>query len=334
MDQLRRALPKPRPKILGVIVTTTVLLIFFYTQLLTYEWPSELHQAFVLSRHIQNYSVLLQPRSCLAGGPITLLLALKSHSSHSDRREALRSTWAKEQIVDGQVVRRVFLLGLPGDDLIAQADSLDALVREESRQHGDILQWAFRESFFNVTLKELLFWRWFQEECSRLVLYVLKGDDDVFVDVRRILNFLKMHHDPTEPLYVGHRFVDTYPVRFWWNKYYIPPSMFSRVYPPYIGGGGYLLSRETIRLLLEASSVVPLFPIDDAYVGMCAQVANVSARDHRGFMPFEFLPSRHPCTYFGVLVLHSLKPKDLYLLWVFYRTQWYTCLGAVSNPNL
>ncbi|XP_018585841.2 N-acetyllactosaminide beta-1,3-N-acetylglucosaminyltransferase 4-like [Scleropages formosus] len=329
MDQLRKALPRPRPKLLALAVAVTTLLVVFYNQLLTLEWTSELHRAFLTSRHIHNYSVVLRPRSCETRGPITLLLAIKSHSLHLDRREAIRNTWAKEQLLEGRAVRRVFLLGLPEGG----PGPLDALVRDESRRHGDILQWAFQESFFNVTLKELLFWRWFQAECSGSALYVLKGDDDVFVDVRRVLGFLGRRRDPGEPLYVGRVFIHTYPVRTWWNKYYIPPSLFSGAYPPYMGGGGYLMSRETVHLLLGASAAVPLFPIDDAYVGMCAKLANVSARHHPGFMPFEFASSRHPCAYWGALVLHRLKPDEQYLLWAFYRTRGRTCPEALPGPS-
>ncbi|KAJ8377310.1 hypothetical protein AAFF_G00261590 [Aldrovandia affinis] len=252
--------------------------------------PTTLHQTFLLSRHVQSYPILRTPRSCLSQRPIGLLLAVKSWAGHGERRAAVRETWGREQA-----------------------------------GRGGGAAWDFRESFFNVTLKELLFWRWFRQDCPA-ALYVLKADDDVFVDVPRVLALLRRQPGPARPLYLGRAFVGTYPVRQLWSKYYVPASLYPSVpYPPYLGGGGYLVSRETIRLFLGASAAVPLFPIDDAYVGMCAQVANVSATHHRGFLPFEFSPSLPPCSYTGALVLHRLEPRDLHLLWGFYRSQGHAC---------
>ncbi|KAG5846217.1 hypothetical protein ANANG_G00147450 [Anguilla anguilla] len=230
----------------------------------------------------------------------------------------------------GAAVCTVFLLGR------AEQGVDQAAVLEESRRHGDILQWDFRESFFNVTLKELLFWRWFCPERLGAARYVLRTDDDVFVDVGGVLALLRLHRGPAHPLYLGHAFVGTYPVRLWWNKYYVPQSLYhGGPYPPYLGGGGYLVSRETVRLLLGASASVPLFPIDDVYVGMCARVANVTAQPHPAFLPFEFAPSLPPCTYAGVLVLHRLEPQHLRQYWSFYKSQGHTCSPAVTiHPSL
>ncbi|XP_036407634.1 N-acetyllactosaminide beta-1,3-N-acetylglucosaminyltransferase 4-like [Megalops cyprinoides] len=337
MDTLRNAVQRTRRSFAGLAVVSALTLVLLYCTVLRLDAPPELHRAFLLSRHMQAYPVLRHPRSCLSPRPIALLLAIKSRTASWDRRAAVRATWGREGQWGGRAVRRVFLLGRSegeGEGEGGRGLALDALVAEESERHGDVLQWDFRESFFNVTLKEVLFWRWFQEACSSAVLYVLKGDDDVFVDVEGVLGFLQRQPTPQQPLYVGRAFVDTYPVRLWWNKYYVPYSLYpSRAYPPYLGGGGYLVSRETIRLLLGASSVVPLFPIDDAYVGMCAQVANVSASHHPGFMPFEFSPALHPCAYQGLLVLHRLEPNELYLLWSFYRKQRHTCRGRVTEGD-
>ncbi|KAJ8382442.1 hypothetical protein SKAU_G00032200 [Synaphobranchus kaupii] len=260
--------------------------------------PSELHRTFLLSRQVQTYPVLLRPRACLFPRPHTLLLAVKSHVAHHERRAALRDTWART----GQGVCTVFLLGR-GEEGAGQ----EAVV-EEGRRHGDVLQWDFRESFFNVTLKELLFWRWFCQEHAGSAPYVLRTDDDVFVDVGGVLALLRLH--PVHPASLYHQ----------------------GPYPPYLGGGGYLVSQETIRLFLGASASVPLFPIDDVYVGMCARVANITTQHHRGFMPLEFSPYLPPCTYAGVLVLHRLEPNHLRQHWSFYKNQGHTCRPAVTIP--
>ncbi|KAI1888620.1 hypothetical protein AGOR_G00187030 [Albula goreensis] len=307
--------------LVAVLVLAWLLI---YGSLLGQDSPTRLHQAFLLSQHVRSYPVLHRPRACPP--PAALLLAVKSLPSHMEQRAAVRGTWGQERRIGGRDVRRVFLLGQMGDE--------DAAVDAESHRYGDILQWDFRDSFFNVTLKEVLFWRWFQEECS--ASYVLKADDDVFVDVGGVLVLIGHHRPgPSHPLYLGRAFVDTYPVRLWWNKYYVPASLYpAKPYPPYMGGGGYLVSQETIRKLLVASASMPMFPIDGVYVGMCAQAANVSATHHPAFMPFEFSPSLPPCTYLGLLVIHRLEPGQIHQLWSFYTSQAHTCPPVTPAPTL
>lgn len=292
--------------------------------------PSALHQAFLLSRHVQTYPVLLQPRPCPGPRPPVLLLAVKSGAGHGALRAALRDTWAGPGGAGGGVCT-LFLLG--------RAAGAQGAVLEESRRHGDVLQWDFRESFFNVTLKELLLWRWLAGPAHRShgsAPYVLRTDDDVFVDVGGVLALLRLlraRPGPAPPLYMGRAFVGTYPVRLWWNKYYVPFSLYpDEPYPPYLGGGGYLVSRETLQLFQGASAGVPLFPIDDVYVGMCARAANVSAQHHPAFMPLEFSSSRPPCAYAGVLVLHPLDPAQLRQHWSSSRAQSRACRPAATAP--
>lgn len=333
--QLNKApfLPRRLLYTMFFLLTSSLLLVLLYNDELTHEGQSSLHQTFLLSRHVKNYPLLQGPRICPPQRPITLLLALKSHVAHFEQRQAVRNTWGKDRLRSEQVVTRVFLLGTPDKGAGPYAAALNSMVMEENSLYGDILQWDFQESFYNVTLKELLFWHWFQDHCMGSTRYVLKGDDDVFVDVERMLEFLQgsLH---AEPLYMGRLFLNTFPVRLWWNKYYVPWSMYSGVYPPYMGGGGYLLSNKTIHLLLQASSEVLLFPIDDVYVGMCAKIANISARHHQGFMPIEFDLSQHPCMYWGVLVLHRLESNQQYLLWNFYKSQGHKCDNFTSQLAL
>ncbi|XP_023693906.2 acetylgalactosaminyl-O-glycosyl-glycoprotein beta-1,3-N-acetylglucosaminyltransferase-like isoform X1 [Paramormyrops kingsleyae] len=334
--QLKKAPSLPRRLLYTMffLSTSALLLVLFYNDGLTGEWQSSLHQAFLLSRQVKTYPLLHGPRICPSRRPITLLLAVKSHISNFEQRQAIRNTWGKDRLQSEQVVRRVFLLSIPDKGVGPYATALNSMVMEENNLYRDILQWDFQESFYNVTLKELLFWHWFQDHCMGSIRYVLKGDDDVFVDVERVLDFLRGPPTHVEPLYMGRLFVNTFPVRLWWNKYYVPWSLYSGAYPPYMGGGGYLISNKTIRLLLQASSEVLLFPIDDVYVGMCAEVANISARHHQGFMPIEFDPSQHPCIYWGVLVLHRLESNQQYLLWDFYKSQGHKCDNFTSQLGL
>lgn len=61
-------------------------------------------------------------------------------------------------------VRRLFLLG-HSDSEVQENVRREALLHEEAREWGDILQGNFQDSFRNLTLKEIMFLRWLPHYC-------------------------------------------------------------------------------------------------------------------------------------------------------------------------
>ncbi|KAF7704732.1 hypothetical protein HF521_021804 [Silurus meridionalis] len=111
--------------------------------------------------------------------------------------------------------------------------------------YGDILQWDYRDSFFNLTIKE--------------GLSPAKARD----------------------LFVGDVITNAGPHRDKKVKYYIPESIYVGGYPPYAGGGGYLYSGKVAQRLHGIMNRVPLYPIDDVYTGMCLRKLGLSQRSTR-----------------------------------------------------
>ena len=56
------------------------------------------------------------------------------------------------------------------------------LLKLESDDQQDIIQWDIRDSFQNLTIKEVLFLKFQYLYCGELT-HVYKGDDDVFVNL-------------------------------------------------------------------------------------------------------------------------------------------------------
>ncbi|XP_067837635.1 N-acetyllactosaminide beta-1,3-N-acetylglucosaminyltransferase 4-like [Heptranchias perlo] len=269
-----------------------------------------IYKDFMMYRHCRDFPLLLKASSCRERDTF-LLLAVKSLAENADRRASVRSTWGQERTVAGARIRRVFLLGMTESRIRSQA--VQAMVEHESEEHGDIVQWGFRESFFNVTLKETLFWKWFSEDC-RAVPFVLKGDDDVFVNVENVVEYLK-DFNPANDLYVGDVFRNWYPTRVAQSKYFIPLFLYgNEPYPPYAGGGGYLLSGASIQKLYNVSKTEELFPIDDAFVGICAQRAKIEVTSHAGFRTYGNIPY-DPCIYKELMLVHRVTPNELWLIW-------------------
>ncbi|KAF0879181.1 B3GN6 acetylglucosaminyltransferase, partial [Crocuta crocuta] len=159
--------------------------------------------------------------------------------------------------------------------------------------------------------------------------FLLSGDDDVFVHTANVLRYLEAQ-PPDSHLFAGQLMDGTGPIRDSRSKYFVPPQLFpGSTYPVYCSGGGFLLSSHTIGALRAAALDTPLFPIDDAYMGMCLKRAGLAPSGHEGVRPFGVQlpgarhPSFDPCLYRQLLLVHRFAPYEMLLMW-----------KALHNPGL
>ncbi|NXP56800.1 B3GT4 galactosyltransferase, partial [Heliornis fulica] len=71
-----------------------------------------------------------------------------------------------------------------------------AALVSEAHQHGDLLQGAFSDTYANLTLKTLLILRWASGRCPG-ASFLLKADDDVFVNVPALTSYLASVRPPS-----------------------------------------------------------------------------------------------------------------------------------------
>ncbi|CAH2324496.1 UDP- c:betaGal beta-1,3-N-acetylglucosaminyltransferase 9 [Pelobates cultripes] len=289
-------------------------------------------QQYLSSKDHRNFSLLInQPNKCTKpSGESFLLIAVKSIVEDFDRRESVRKTWGKEGLVNGVRVRRVFLLGIPKNKTTVSL--WESLMQQESHYYKDILLWDFLDTFFNLTLKEIHFLSWAEMFCND-VKFIFKGDADVFVNVENLIHFLQ-NQNASEDLFVGDIINHAKPIRSKKSKYYIPETMYGLgIYPAYAGGGGFLMSGVTMTKLAEACKEVELFPIDDVFLGMCLQRINLKPVLHEGFKTFGItrpsaaphLQTFDPCFYKDLMVVHSLKAAEIWLMWNLLHSQQPPC---------
>ncbi|XP_078420688.1 UDP-GlcNAc:betaGal beta-1,3-N-acetylglucosaminyltransferase 7 [Cetorhinus maximus] len=283
------------------------------------EWFNGLEsnfKEFLQYRHCRYFPMILNhPERC--SGDIYLLLIVKSVITQYDRREAIRKTWGKEIVMDGKQVKTLFLLGTsPSEN---ERFHHQKLLEYESIIHGDILQWDFLDTFFNLTLKEVNFLKWFSTYCED-VEYIFKGDDDVFVSTQNVIEFLNA--PKIKNLFVGDVLHRAKPIRKKENKYYIPEALYNQTYyPPYAGGGGFLMAGTLARRLHKVSESLELYPIDDVFLGMCLEVLSMTPVHHRGFRTFGIVKNKsskmnkEPCFYKSIMVVHKLLPAELLEMW-------------------
>nr|XP_057940930.1 UDP-GlcNAc:betaGal beta-1,3-N-acetylglucosaminyltransferase 7, like [Doryrhamphus excisus] len=292
------------------------------------------HQ-FVLHRHCRYFPMLINhPEKCTEG-EVHLLMVVKSVIEQHDRREAVRKTWGKEHTVDGKSIKTVFLLGSPavGKD----AHNLQKLIEYEDHIYSDILQWDFMDTFFNLTLKEVNFLKWFNIYCPG-VQFIFKGDDDVFVNTKNLLDLIgfKVEENKETTLFVGDTISKAIPIRNRQSKYYIPRELYDKPYPPYVGGGGFLMSSHLARKLFVVSENLELYPIDDVFLGMCLQRLHLSPEMHSGFRTFGITRRRvspmnsEPCFYKNLVVVHKLSAQELVKMWRLVHDEELVCAQKTS----
>lgn len=291
----------------------------------------EPHQEFLRYRHCRLFPTLLTPSPC--EDDLYLLLAIKSTAAQIERRAALRDTWGRAGQLQGRRIKLVFLMGRSKDKV--QSYSLQPLLEWENARYGDILQWDFADSFFNLTLKEVRFLSWFSRSCSS-AQFVFKGDDDVFVHTENLFEFLSVHK-PENQLLIGDVLSRAFPIRNKATKYFIPVEMYpnGKPYPPYVGGGGYLMSRQTVLSLDVAAQTIQLFPIDDVFVGMCLEQMGLRPTHHRGFLTFGLrngLKHFDPCVYRDIMLVHKLNPVEMWVMWALMQDSQLPCGRSGRRP--
>ncbi|XP_028443809.1 N-acetyllactosaminide beta-1,3-N-acetylglucosaminyltransferase 3 [Perca flavescens] len=286
--------------------------------------PGEIKD-FLYYRHCRHFPMLLDlPDKC--GGAdksaeVFLLLVIKSSPVNYDRREVLRKTWAKERLQNGVWIRRLFISGTI--DTGFEKERLNKLLELEKREYNDILQWDFNERFYNLTLKQILFLEWMERNCPN-ARFLLNGDDDVFANTNNMVEYLQSlkDNDGSNHLFTGHLIQNVGPIRISQSKYFIPVQVQeSDSYPPYCGGGGFLLSGYTALVIYNMSHSIPILPIDDVYMGMCLAKAGLVPDSHMGVktaglqIPSSTLDGYDPCYYKEVLLVHRFLPAHMYLMW-------------------
>ncbi|XP_076879974.1 UDP-GlcNAc:betaGal beta-1,3-N-acetylglucosaminyltransferase 7 [Brachyhypopomus gauderio] len=274
-------------------------------------------QQFLLYRHCRLFPMTINhPEKCV--GDVHLLMVIKSIITQYDRREVIRQTWGKEQVINGKRIKTIFLLGKSANE--EEKANHQKLLEYEDYIYGDILQWDFMDSFFNLTLKETHFLKWFSTYCGD-VPYIFKGDDDVFVSVENVLEFLESSKN-IKHLFTGDVLVKARPIRRKENKYYVPQALYNKTYyPPYAGGGGFLMDGPLARKLYRVSETLDLFPIDDVFLGMCLEILQVTPIKHNAFKTFGLMKDKNsklnkePCFFKNMIVVHKLLPQDLKNMW-------------------
>ncbi|XP_068781970.1 beta-1,3-galactosyltransferase 5-like isoform X2 [Struthio camelus] len=151
--------------------------------------------------------------------------------------------------------------------------------------------------------------KWASEQCRPC--YILKTDDDCFVNTDRLPTFLAELNTARTGLYVGSLFSQEkrQVIREPSSKWYVSRQDYRPdKYPPYASGIGYVLSLDAAEKILEAARRVRPIPVEDAYVGILAEEAGVRAKASARFAKHNV--RWRVCNYRYLMVIHHLNPRE------------------------
>ena len=113
--------------------------------------------------------------------------------------------------------------------------------------------------------------------------FLFKGDDDVFLNIPRLLDFVGDAEVPKISLYAGNVHYAARVARK--GRYGVPEHEYRKsIYPRYCSGGGFLLTSDVVKKFLSVIPDVGVIRIDDAYVGELALRSSVDVYHDERFL--------------------------------------------------
>lgn len=116
-----------------------------------------------------------------------MAILVHSHPSDFQIRQAARGTWAHAD----ERAKTYFLLG------VTETQSDQNAIEQEDAEYKDIIQGDFIDSKMNESYKHIMGLKWITENCDN-VKYVIKMDNDVFINVPNVYNYLQSNQQKTE----------------------------------------------------------------------------------------------------------------------------------------
>nr|ATU82885.1 secreted Galactosyl transferase-like protein [Pristhesancus plagipennis] len=217
---------------------------------------------------LEDFSFTTSVNICNSSYPLVITL-IHSAPNHFEYRRRIRLTW-------GLPLDLVFLVGETNST--EEREKIDTEIRE----YGDIVQGTFVDAYRNLTYKHIMGLKWISYRCPG-ARYILKTDDDIFVNTPYLMEMLK--HD-LSPL-GGRRLIlcnvmeGVRAKRTYRSKWRVSPLEYpDRWYPNYCAGWVILYTPDVVFTLYNEAQRRPYFWIDDVHItGTLVALTNFTHTD-------------------------------------------------------
>ncbi|XP_067309239.1 beta-1,3-galactosyltransferase 2-like [Pseudorasbora parva] len=259
---------------------------------------------------VEPYEYILnEPNACLLQAPFLVLL-IAVEPKKSEARDAIRKTWGNESIAGDLGFIRLFFLGVNNN--IERKK-----IEDESRQHHDIIQQDYMDTYNNLTLKTLMGMYWITKYCPE-AKYVMKTDADMFVNTEYLIQkLLKPKGQHTQKYFTGHLMENFSPNRNKDSKWYMPLEEYSgKRYPTFCSGTGYVFSGDVAQRVYAASLIIPRLHLEDVYVGICLDKLKIAPEPTPNKLLFNHWRVPYSsCKYSNLITSHGFQPNEMIQYW-------------------
>lgn len=211
---------------------------------------------------------------------VFLFVGILSGRGYRHRRLAVREAWANLAQESGEAVCRFIL----------SEDESTPQVQKEVEQHQDVIFVKEKTNY-----KSILYKTYFVLEhavATYDVKYILKTDDDAFINIKALIMQLKLlcqtPECKSERVYMGKMAKESEVLLqpgHKWNNMVFHNHTGLKTYPNYMMGGGYIVSGDVASSLVNINRKMKLkfTPIEDATLGFWLMSMDLRHIDHPRF---------------------------------------------------
>ena len=252
------------------------------------------------------------------GTYVHTLIFIEAAPKELEQRRLIRKTWGSVKYVGRDRVETIYVVGKSPDPLVQQ------VINAESKTYGDILQIDFQDSYHNLTLKTILALKWATEHCPQ-VKFIMKTDlGDTYITVPNLVKYLNsLPAEQQNKLFAGNCKHKSKVIRPGGDKesYYAKFEVSYKEYPflkyhDYCSGGGYVLSNNAAKVVVEQAHYVKFFRLEDVYVGLCAYRGKVNVQFAPGFNNNEWAFYTQCRSKYHVMSTYHTK-EEIEYMWKF-----------------
>lgn len=239
------------------------------------------------------------------GKEMDLVIIIMSAPTHLEARMAIRQTWG--HFGQRSDISILFMLGATMDSKV------ETILRKEQKTYNDVIRGKFLDSYSNLTLKTISTLEWVDNYCSK-VKFLLKTDDDMFINVPRLQAFTIKHARDKNVIF-GRLAKKWKPIRNKKSKYFVSQAQFKHaVFPDFTTGPAYLLSSDIVRKLYDAALDQTYLKLEDVFVtGIVADKLGIKRIHANEFLNKKI--SYSACNVQRGISIHMVKYSEQFDLW-------------------
>ncbi|XP_052081332.1 beta-1,3-galactosyltransferase brn-like [Mytilus californianus] len=205
---------------------------------------------------------------------VDIIYLVKSSVENISQRMAIRETWGNETSIR---IVTVFIIGY--------SESFQLFIDLESNIYDDILQFDMQDIYNNLVYKTVFSIAWLCD-MNIQTKFIHFVDDDRLVNSQNLLNMALKRLTAFEMKMIGFKVTHAKPFRKRSSKWYISVDEYEfNFWPPYLIGGTAITNMMVIKALNDGIKYSKVIRIEDAYIGILANMLNISLEHNEGFLP-------------------------------------------------